>query len=393
VSNLLYRNPTALGVGSEGDLFGGRAAVVGRSVLKSADGYRWDEYHLKLAGGKETTLVYESGVWKRFDLYDPDTKLGAVDASDYGVGDAITLRDRPAVVSYVGKSRVAFIEGVAPEGYRVGSEAHYFNAEAGDHLFVVSWTGGEVEFYEGQNLPRGEVERAFGLPEPSLLAGIFSGASGSLDSWFEGNRQLAGTVLGACLFFTFIFFSGGGFSESPAEPPPPVAAPALRLAVKAQGDLAGSHYVITSHLLTDVSEMRGTFSRHEYDLTDDQGGRALLIQGISWDARQWYLFKSTFGPARVWPTPTLAATYRQGQTVPINGEPATVRTLFLCRTAGGDGDVPAGARVGSVRYGFTAQTKDGWLLAFWNDTDIDILAGRILSERDVQQAFGRGVSN
>jgi hypothetical protein len=62
----------------------------------------------------------------------------------------------------------------------VGSEAHYFNAEAANLLFVVSWTGDDVEFYEGQNLPRGDVERAFGLPEPSLLARIFSGgAAGS----------------------------------------------------------------------------------------------------------------------------------------------------------------------------------------------------------------------
>ena len=391
MSILGYRNPTALGVGSEGAIFGGRATVVGRSVLKSADGYRWDEYHLKLAGGKETTLVFESGVWKRFDLYDPEKKLSAVDASDYEVGDAITLRDRSAEVSYVGKSRVAFIEGIAPEGYRVGSEAHYFNAEDGGHLFVVSWTGGEVEFYEGQNLPRGEVQRAFGLPEPSLLAGILSGGSGGLDSWFEGNRQLATTVLGAGLFFAFIFFSeGGGFSESSAEPPSPIPAPATRLPEKAEGDFAGHHFAIAGRQVSEVSETHGTFSRHEYDLVDEQGGHALLVQGLALDARQWYLFRPSAEPATI--SPNIAATLRQGAVFKAEGKQAVVRTLFLCRTVSVAGDAPPGLQAGLVRYGFEAQASDGWVLARWSDAEIEIQVGGILSEREVEHAFGRGVS-
>jgi hypothetical protein len=116
VSSLRFNNPTGLGVGQEGVIFGQRASVVGRSVLKSGDGYRWDEYHLKLADNTETTLVYESGIWKRFDLFDPDITLSADDAADYGVGDEVTLRGKSADVTYVGQSRVAYIEGKAPEG-------------------------------------------------------------------------------------------------------------------------------------------------------------------------------------------------------------------------------------------------------------------------------------
>jgi hypothetical protein len=389
VSSLKFNNPTALGVGQEGAIFGHRASVVGRSVLKSGDGYRWDEYHLKLDDGTATTLVYESGIWKRFDLFDPDVTLSARDAADLGVGDPVTMRGSSAEITYVGQSRVAYIEGRAPEGYRVGSEAHYFNAEAGNRLFVVSWTGDEVEFYEGQNLPRGDVERAFGLPEQSLLARIFRGGSGGLDSWFDADNRLVGTILVAGAIFFFIWAQGAS-SEQTAEPPPAVPAPSLHLPGRAQGDLAGHHYVISGHQINEIDEMRGRFGRHEYDLVDEQGGHALLIQGLAWDARQWYLFGPASDSVRV--SPNQAATLKQGSTFTVDGRPATVRALFMCRTIGSDGDVPPGLRTGSVRYGFTAQTRDGWVLARWNETDIEVRTGRILSEREVQQAFGRGVS-
>lgn len=391
MSSQRFNNPTALTIGQEGAIFGDRATVVGRSVLKSADGYRWDEYHLKLANGAATTLVYESGIWKRFDLFDPDTALSARDAAGQGVGDSVTLRGRTAFISYVGQSRILYIEGKAPEGYRVGSEANYFNAEAMSQLFVVSWTGDEVEFYEGKNLPRGEVESAFGLPEPSLLARIFSGGSGGLDSWFEQDNRLLGTILVACAVFVFLFAQGVGSPAPTAEPPPPVPAPALHLPGKAQGDLAGHHFVISGHRINEIAEMQGRFGRHEYDLVDEQGGHALLIERLAWDAHQWYLFGPASDSVKI--SPNQAATLKQGSIFTVDGRMATVRALFLCRTISWDGDVPPGARTGSVRYGFTAQTKDGWVLARWNEKDIEMRVGRILAEREVQQAFGRGIAN
>lgn len=391
MSSPRFNNPTALGVGQEGVIFGHRGTVVGRSVLKSGDGYRWDEYHLRLTDGADTTLVYESGIWKRFDLFDPDVKLSASDAADCGVGEQVTLRSGPAEIKYVGQSRIVYVEGKAPEGYRVGSEAHYFNAEAGNQLFVVSWTGDEVEFYEGQSLPRGEVERAFGLPEPSLLARVFSGGSGGLDSWFDDGNRLAGVIMVAFGIFVALFFLGGGSSEPTAEPPPPGPASALHLPGRAQGRLDGHLYAISGHRLNEIAEMRGRFGRHEYDLVDERGGRALLIQELARDARQWYLFRPA--PDSVKIPPNLAATFKQGWVLRVEDDQAVVRTLFLCSTIDCDGDVPPGVRKGSVRYGFTAQTKDGWVLARWNETDVEIQVGRILSEQEVREAFGRGVSN
>ena len=358
-------------------------------MLKSGDGYRWDEYHLKLADGTATTLVYESGVWKRYDLFDPEKALSARDAAACCAGDRLTLRGRSADITFVGQSRVAYIEGEAPEGYRVGSEAHYFNAEAGNQLFVVSWTGDEVEYYEGQTLSRVEVRNAFGLPEPSLLARVFSGGSGGLDSWFDSDHRLLGAILFVCAIASVLWFQGRS-TQPTSGPPPPIPAPALRLPGKAEGDLAGRHYVIAGHQLNEIAEVRGAFDRHEYGLVDERGGHALLIQGLAMDARQWYLFRPASDPPTI--QPNLAATFKQGSFFKVGDLQAVVRTLFLCRTLGWDGDMTPGVRMGSVRYGFTAQAGDDWVLARWNETDVEIRVGRILSEREVQQAFGLGVS-
>jgi hypothetical protein len=386
-----YKNPTALVVGKEGNIFGRSARVVGRSVLRSADRYQWDEYHLKLDDGSEITLVYESGIWKRFALFDPKTTINAQSAADLDVGDPVYLGDQSADISYVGQSRVLFIEGKAPEGYRVGSEAHYFNAEAGSRMFVVSWTGDEVEFYEGENLPRHEVERAFGLPEPSLLTRLFSGGSGSLDSWFENAGRLVWTIVMAAVFFVFLFGIGSGSGPATADPAPPTPAPALRLPARAEGDLDGHHYTVVGHRLNEIDEMRGRFVRHEYDLTDEEGAAALLIQGLSWNARQWYLFRPSTDALKIWPTK--AAALKQGAVLNVEGTLATVRTLFLCRTVDADGDVPASDGKGSIRYGFTAQTKDGWVIARWDEADVDVLVGQLLSEHEIQQALGKAASH
>lgn len=380
------RNPTALEVGKEGTLFGRRATVIGRSRLRSADGYGWEEYHLKLDDGSTPTLVYESGVWKRFDLFDPDTTMKASEAAVFSVGDPITLRSWDATVTYVGESQVASIQGRAPEGYRVGSKAHYFNAEAGNRMYVVSWTGNEVEYYEGQSLSRGEVERAFGLPPPSLLAGIFSGGSGALDGWFDHGNRLLGLFLFGCAFFVFIFFVSGAGSSSPtAEPPPAIPAPALPFLSGAQGELAGRHYLIVGHQQNDIATMQGQFGRHEYDLVDDDGNHALLVQGLSMDARQWYLLRPSPDAAKTWPA--RAATLKTGTTFAVEDQRAVVRVLFLCRTLVSDGDLKDTAKVGSVRYGFTAQTPSGWVLARWGDFDMELRVGTLVGEKDVMRAF------
>ena len=87
------------------------------------------------------------------------------------IGDRLTIDYTSVCVSLVDESRIYFIEGKAPEGMEVGDVAHYFNAESGNTMIVVSWTGDEVEYFRGINLKRDAVTQAFGIKEYSARNG------------------------------------------------------------------------------------------------------------------------------------------------------------------------------------------------------------------------------
>jgi len=58
-----------------------------------------------------------------------------------------------ARVTLVDESKVYWVEGRPPEGVELGDIANYFNALAGNRMYVVSWTGPEVEVFQGMDLP------------------------------------------------------------------------------------------------------------------------------------------------------------------------------------------------------------------------------------------------
>ena len=99
------------------------------------------------------------------------------------VGDRVNLDGVSAEVTVVDQTRVYEIEGKAPDWVSVGDVAQYFNAEAGGKMWVVSWSGDEVEYYRGMQLHPGAVAQALRLPEDSFrpAAGgglVRSGSSG-----------------------------------------------------------------------------------------------------------------------------------------------------------------------------------------------------------------------
>ena len=76
------------------------------------------------------------------------------------VGDRVNLDGVSAEVTVVDQTRVYEIEGKAPDWVSVGDVAQYFNAEAGGKMWVVSWSGDEVECYRGMQLHPGAVAQA-----------------------------------------------------------------------------------------------------------------------------------------------------------------------------------------------------------------------------------------
>jgi hypothetical protein len=63
-------------------------------------------------------------------MFEPAHSLTAAEAAAKRPGDALNLEGTPVFVRFVSTSRVYAIEGKAPEGVKVGDEAHYFNANS-----------------------------------------------------------------------------------------------------------------------------------------------------------------------------------------------------------------------------------------------------------------------
>src|SRR5688572_8869741 len=173
-----FENPTPLRVGASGTLNGWRVSVAGRLVMATQDGndsYFWNEYYLVDDSGNSAMLVFEETehgpAWKLFRDFTPSHPITAQEAATKQVGDTVNLDGTAAAVSFVGNSRVFHIEGRAPEGVESGDIASYFNVDTGSRMLVASWTGEEIEFYEGLDAPGESIASAFGLSSDTIDGG------------------------------------------------------------------------------------------------------------------------------------------------------------------------------------------------------------------------------
>ena len=412
-----HENPTPLRVGATGTLNGWRVRVAGRLVMSvEVDGetYLWSEFHLVDNSGNSASLVFEEGEegpeWKLFREFTPSHPMTAREAAAKDVGDTVNLEGTPVAITLVDQSRVEFIEGEAPEGVEVGDVAHYFNADTGSRMLVASWTDDEIEFYEGLDAPADSVAAAFGFT-PNAKSRTESNASGfhnrgdeNSASSLHGDGTPAGSgssgllikvvlVLlgGAGLFGAYSCFSSGGsktIARATGRPAPKISAPASRLATGAQGTLGGRTYEIVGQDIVEIARTAGRHDRREYVLREGRASPALLINGLSGGAQEWHLLRATPPPAGL--TPYDAAAKRKGETVTVERGPVRVADLFQSKTAasappGVIGSAPPRA---AVQYGFVARDSDHWLLARWDEQQLQFLAGTAITEADVLAAFG-----
>lgn len=377
-------NPTTLTVGKTGRLDRHAATVVGRAVLQSADRYRWHEYYVQLDDGRLVILVYEGGEWKWFEAFTPPNAFTAREAETYRIGKVVELRDNAAEIKYVSTSRVVYAEGKTWDGVRKGAEARYFNAEAGNKMFVVSWTGNDIEFFTGKKLSRYMVPQAFKLSATGFWRNLLWGGSGSLDFNFKLGPALVVIVVFAAFLIDVINSPPGPVSSS-VEPPPIAAAPSLQLPDGAQGTLDGEHFSIRGHTLVEIDEVGKRFRRYEYDLVDDAGDRALLIEDLDGNPHHWVLLRPATAPA--WLTPTAAATLRERTSLSLGNRTASVERLLLTRSLGGSGPVAELNPPGTIRYGLLAQSAGTWMLVRWDDRQLDFEQGPTLPEKLVLDAL------
>jgi hypothetical protein len=392
-----FANPTQLRIGMNGNFSGKDYRLVGRVVMgETEDGetYYWNEFNLESKDGGYADLVYEEtehgGEWRLFTMFEPEYPMTAADAATKRVGDHINLTGEDVHVTLRSSSRVYHIEGKAPEGVDVGDVANYFNAKAGNDMQVVSWTGEEVEYYNGVNVSQSLVAGAFHLPRASDAARL-GGTENS--SWLGSNEEHYDSgakffLKFAVLLFVFIIVFGRHFSCStdyesspvkkiPAGPPP--------LAIGATGKVLDVNYHVTAHAVVDIAEMNARFERHEYQLSDDNGQTRLLVCGLKPDDPNWSLFESQLVlPA---PRPQDCATNKVGDQVSFNGVTGTVHELFLSTTRQVEGPAPPDWLAGDQRFGYEVLAEHSPLLVRWNSAAVGIQRGVNLTAKEILAAF------
>jgi hypothetical protein len=407
-----HANPTSLRVGATGTLNGWRVRVAGRIVLGvEIDGetYTWNEFHLVDGSGNAATLVFEEGEagpeWKVFRSFTPTQPLTAREAASKRVGDMVNLDGSPLKITLVDQSEVLFIEGVAPEGVEVGDVANYFNADTGSRMLVASWTGDEIEFYEGLDAPAASVATAFNLAPDSnhssksqphdylgradgnSARGLHSESAGTSNAGSGWITKIALALLGAAsLFGAYSCFSGGRgpLSFPSGAPRPALTATASRLAIGAHGTISGESYAVVDQTVVAVARTAGRHDRREYLLREARGTPALLINGLSGGAQEWHLLRASPAPPDL--TPFSAAAKRKGQTLAIGGRTARVTDLFQATSSRSEKGNPA-----EVQYGFVAREAETWFLARWTERQLQFFRGVAVNEGEIIQVFGPAV--
>jgi hypothetical protein len=371
-----------------GVLLGRQYRVVGRVVLgeeEAGETYYWNEFNLQSDTGDAATLVYEvterGGEWRLFRMFEPEQPLTAAAAAAKRLGDPLNLDGTPVFVRLMSTSRVYEIEGQAPEGVEVGDIAHYFNALGGDTMIVVSWTGEEIEFYQGHDLTRATVSAAFNVRIIDFsrflpMRGSRRGLSG---------LGVAVAVVMALIVFALVVHR----SFTPARRPAVVrtAAPPSPLMVGKSGKLGATRFQVDSHSLVEMAMVGRKFDRHEYLLSTDEGAKALLVRGSKPGAGDWWLFQPLQPSTPL--TPQQAAAVRWGQTVNVDRLAAKASDLFQSTIRQVESPEASALNPGDVFFGFTATAQSSRLLVRWNASYINFFQGEALQEKDVLAAFGR----
>lgn len=389
---MTFHNPTPVRIGMKGTFVGIPYRVVGRVVMgmeEEGETYYWQEFNLVNDDGRCATLVCEETEegcdWKLFTLFEPQNPISVAEARTKRLGQLVNLHGDPLPITLVDESRVHFIEGQAPEGVEVGDVANYFNAERGEWMLVVSWTGEEIEVYRGMTLPDGTVKNAFSLPAEE--------AQDSSREWITRSTpgtspQLPSALKPIAILFVVGMIVWAGLSlfrhQSQTRAPKKPRLVASPLQVGSTGKLEDKTYRVNGHVVVEMAQVGKVFDRHEYLLTDQENQTALLIYGIKPKSEDWFLFTPCQSPPPM--TPPQAAAVGLGGKVEIDGHPAKVIELFqvMVRQINGEG---SGLSKGTRFYGLSAEGSGHLFLGRWNTENITWYRGKKLTKNIVKTAF------
>jgi hypothetical protein len=286
-------------------------------------------------------------------------------------------------ITCVDESRVCHLDGEAPEGVEKGDMARYFNAEAGKGMFVVSWTGDELEVYRGLTLPGHAITRAFGI------TAIPPGALNHLSPPGDAGKTIKGWIILIVLVAgvgAFVYVRSARSSTTRL-----AKLPRAQLAIGSVGRLNGSSYRITGRAEIEIGSVGQRFLRHEYFATDETasaplrwaGSEALIWQGTGQGADNWMLL-TPFTPAPQL-TPQAAGALRLGETIVANDAPLRVTHHFFSRVEQVEGGAPFST--GSEFYGFVARGSEETIVARWDESAIRFYRAFTPSPDNPRKAF------
>lgn len=386
-------NPTALKIGASGMLDGRRYTVRGRvvmSVMLDGETYYWNEFNLVDAAGGEMTLVYEEteedAEWKLFKRVEPLRPFSPSAAATVRVGDDLDLGDRHGRVTMVDESRVVLIEGAAPDGIYQGSVANCINANVGERMIVISWTGEEVEYYEGVVTSALRIQGAFDLPKSAASDRRHFGSVGN-DGDYSGFNVVVIIlmVIGGLWFLVDTISEDDGNDYVPSPSANRMASP-LHLPNGTTGLLNGRQYRIRGHAFVEISRLADTFDEHEYALSTAEDGRALLVKALQGQRSDWYLLEPKITPAGFGPFD--AARLREGA-VGVIGQPSMrVAQLYRSRIFRSDGDDLKMLWTSGIQYGFLAKDGPNSIIARWDENGVRLWTVKIVRDEEVRGAFG-----
>jgi hypothetical protein len=386
-----FENPTAIKIGMTGTFSGIPYRVLGRVVMGVVDDgttYYWNEFNLQSDTGEATTLVYEvtenGAEWRLFTLFEPQFPITAADADTKSVGDPLNLDGTNVQVTLLDRSRVYHIEGQAPEGEEIGDQAQYFNAETGNTMIVVSWTGDEVECYHGVTISASAVAKAFNLSAASLSNLSNFTLSGDAPSGRSPLSMIA--AAGGILFVLFLIAAGPTrlLLSSRTAATVRIVAPDTHLSVGDAGKIDGKNYVITSDALVELDEVGVVFQRHEFHLRDQDGSDALLLDGWKPGSKDWCLL--TLRDPTTPMTPKQAAAIHYGQSLAFAGASVPVDALFRFTTLKLNSATDVQNATDTVFYGFSGGTGVTLMLARWDNDNVNFYEGHSLAA-DPTSAF------
>ncbi len=381
-------NPTPVRVGMSGTFAGKSYAIIARVVMGMEDQgetYYWNEFYLSDGSDRIAMLVcekvYGAQQWRLFTEFTPTSPLTAREAGLKKVGDRVNLDGVSAEVTVVDETRVYSIEGKAPDWVSVGDVAQYFNAEASGKMWVVSWSGDEVEYYRGMQLHPEMVAQALRLPAASFKASSASGSGGNR-IFGIGAALLTFAVAG---YFLFRGCARSHLTAKPSTPPSPPApvvqrrpAPAPLLTVGTNLVIAGESYRVITHRVTGFTKVNAQWNTHHYQITDDKGQTNLLTARVQPAVTNWHLFK-THAATRP-PAPAVAASMRVGEQVLLDDFSGAVVEMLMSREVSRHGPPIEGFAPSGLTYHYLAAGNGGILLACWNGQGITFYRGALVAQ-------------